>query len=136
CDNLIYGAYVVIDDERPDVIIYASGSEVYPSLKACDILRENNIKVRLVNVVSFELFRKQDENYKNYILGKNLKKVLRVSVEALSGFGWEEFVGIDGLKICMNDFGKSAPYKELFEYFGFSAHKIAEKIIKKINSSL
>lgn len=136
CDNLIYGAYVVIDEERPDVIIYASGSEVYPSLKACDILRENNIKVRLVNVVSFELFRKQDENYKNYILGKNLKKVLRVSVEALSGFGWEEFVGIDGLKICMNDFGKSAPYKELFEYFGFSAHKIAEKIIKKINSSL
>lgn len=136
CDNLIYGAYVIIDDERPDVIIYASGSEVYPSLKACDILRENNIKVRLVNVVSFELFRKQDENYKNYILGKNLKKVLRVSVEALSGFGWEEFVGIDGLKICMNDFGKSAPYKELFEYFGFSAHKIAEKIIKKINSSL
>ncbi|MEO0202794.1 MAG: transketolase [candidate division WOR-3 bacterium] len=127
-ENISYGAYVILDDENPDVIIYASGSEVYPSLKACEILREDNIRVRLVNVVSFELFRKQNEDYKNYILGKKLKKVLRVCVEALSGFGWEEFVGIDGIKICMNEFGKSAPYKQLFEYFGFTSYNIAKRI--------
>ncbi len=127
-ENISYGAYVILDDENPDVIIYASGSEVYPSLKACEILKEDNIRVRLVNVVSFELFRKQNEDYKNYILGKKLKKVLRVCVEALSGFGWEEFVGIDGIKICMNEFGKSAPYKQLFEYFGFTSYNIAKRI--------
>jgi len=129
-DNLIYGAYVVIEEENPDVIIFASGSEVYPSLKASEILKQNNIKVKLVNVVSFELFRKQSEEYKNSILRKDLKNVLRVSIEALSGFGWEEFVGLDGLKICMETFGKSAPYKVLFDYFGFTPEKIANKIIK------
>ncbi len=134
-ENLIYGAYVVLDDEKPDVIIYASGSEVYPSLKACELLKENGIRVRLVNVVSFELFRKQTEDYKNYILGKERENVLRVSVEALSGFGWNEFVGIDGLKICMEDFGKSAPYKVLFDYFEFTSSKIAEKIILRLRNT-
>ncbi|MEO0223669.1 MAG: transketolase [candidate division WOR-3 bacterium] len=135
-DNLIYGAYVVIEEENPDVIIFASGSEVYPSLKAAEILKQNNIKVKLVNVVSFELFRKQSEEYKNYILRKDLKNVLRVSVEALSGFGWEEFVGLDGLKICMETFGKSAPYKVLFDYFGFTPEKIANKILQAIRDKI
>ncbi len=135
-ENLIYGAYVILDDEKPDVIIYASGSEVYPSLEACKLLKEIGIKVRLVNVVSFELLRNQSEDYKNYILGKDLKNVLRVSVEALSGFGWDEFVGIDGIKICMEEFGKSAPYKVLFDHFGFTPSKIAEKIILRLKGHL
>ncbi|MCX7947620.1 MAG: transketolase [candidate division WOR-3 bacterium] len=131
-EKLVYGAYVILEDESPEVIIYASGSEVYPSMKACEILRGIGIRCRLVNVVSFELFKSQSEDYRNYILGKNLSNVLRVSVEALSGFGWEEFIGIDGLKISMNEFGKSGHYKDLFEHFGFTPKKIAFRILSKL----
>ncbi len=123
------GAYIIADAENPDVIIFSSGSEVYPSLKAKEILEEKGIRVRVVNVFSYELFEMQEEDYKNSVLSKDIKR--RVAVEAGKGLTWYRFTGEEGLVISLETFGKSAPGGQLMDHFGFTPEKIAERIIKK-----
>ena len=78
---------------------------------------------------SMEVFEEQSNEYKNEILPKSVRK--RVAVEALSGFGWERYIGLDGAKVTMDKFGASAPAKVLFEEFGFTAENVA-KTVKSI----
>ena len=77
---------------------------------------------------SMELFRMQDDSYKNKILPKEVKKV---SIEMASTFGWSEFTGDDGLNIGIDRFGISGKGEEVQEELGFSVEKIKEKIINK-----
>jgi transketolase len=125
--SALKGAYVIADTEgTPDVIVFASGSEVYPSLMAKEILEKEGIKVRVVNVFSFEVFEHQPKEYKDYILAPEVKK--RVAVEAGKGLLWYKFIGMDGLLTTLEEFGKSAPGDVLMDYFGFSPEKIARRI--------
>jgi len=125
--SALKGAYVIADTEgTPDVIVFASGSEVYPSLMAKEILEKEGIKVRAVNVFSFEVFEHQPKEYKDYILAPEVKK--RVAVEAGRGLLWYKFIGMDGLLITLEEFGRSAPGDLLMDYFGFSPEKIARRI--------
>jgi transketolase len=118
---------VIADTEgTPDVIVFASGSEVYPSLMAKEILEKEGIKVRVVNVFSFEVFEHQPKEYKDHILAPEVKK--RVAVEAGRGLLWHRFVGMDGHLITLEEFGRSAPGDLLMDYFGFSPEKIARRI--------
>ncbi len=123
------GAYIIAVEEDPEVIIYASGSEVYPALQAREILKDKGIKARVVNVFSFELFDLQDKDYKDKILSPDIGK--KVAIEAGRGLCWHKFVGDEGLIISVETFGKSAPGGQLMDYFGFTGEKIAEKILKK-----
>ncbi len=121
------GAYVIAEAEgTPDVIVFASGSEIYPSLMAKELLEKEGIKVRVVNVFSFELFEQQPKEYKNHVLAPWVQK--RVAVEAGRGLLWHRFVGIDGLLITLEEFGRSAPGDALMDHFGFSSEKIARRI--------
>ncbi|MEZ0361162.1 MAG: transketolase [Hydrogenobacter sp.] len=121
------GAYVLADTEgTPDVILFASGSEIHPSLEAKHLLEEEGIKVRLVNMVSFELFELQDENYRKEVIPSEVKK--RVAVEAGRSLCWYRYVGCEGLVIGIDEFGKSAPGDILMEYFGFTAENIAKRV--------
>ncbi|WP_448584193.1 transketolase [Thermocrinis sp.] len=121
------GAYILSDGgEETQVVIFASGSEVHPALKAKEILEEEGIKVSVVNVFSFELFQAQPEEYKRKVLMPEVKK--RVAVEAGRGLVWHKFVGVDGLIVSMEEFGKSAPGEKLMEHFGFTGEQIARRI--------
>jgi transketolase len=120
------GAYVLTEDEDFDTIVIATGSEVNTALGAVEILRKEGKKIRLVSMPSQELFLKQSKEYQESILPPSCKK--RVSVEAASTFGWQKFVGLDGLAIGLDHFGASAPAAKLAEEFGFTPEKIAEKI--------
>ena len=121
------GAYILLDsDELPEVILMASGSEVEPTLRAGEMLKEKGVKVRVVNMASFEVFEAQEEEYRRHVLPPEVRK--RVAVEAGRGLCWHRYVGLDGLVISLETFGKSAPGEKLMEYFGFSAEKIAEKV--------
>ncbi len=121
------GAYVLADtDGVPDLIIFASGSEVHPSISAMQILEKEGLKVKLVNVVSFEVFELQDQEYKRYVLSPEVKR--RVAVEAGRGMCWYKYVGSEGLVISIEEFGRSAPGDVLMEYFGFTGEKIARRI--------
>ena len=75
---------------------------------------------------SMDVFEKQSDEYKESVLPKSVRK--RVAVEALSGFGWDRYVGLDGDMIGMNRFGASAPYSKLFPYFGFTVENVVARV--------
>jgi len=123
------GAYVLADadNERPEVLLLATGSEVALCLEARARLQADGIQARVVSMPSWEVFeyycRKHPE-YREAVLPAAVKA--RVSVEQASEFGWERYVGSTGHKIGMNTFGASAPLKELQTKFGFTPERIVE----------
>ncbi len=126
-EGAIKGAYTLIDCEGlPDLIILASGSEVHPAIKVAEKLKEEGIRVRLINMLSFEVFENQDEEYKRNLIPKEVKR--RVAIEAGRGMCWYKYVGEDGLVISIETFGKSAPGDVLMDYFGFTPEKILGRI--------
>lgn len=119
------GGYVIDDCEgTADIILIATGSEVEIAAGAKAILEEKGKKVRIVSMPCVDLFEAQDDAYKESVLPKAVTK--RLSVEALSTFGWDRYVGSEGKAYGMTTFGASGPYKELYNYFGFTPEKVAE----------
>ena len=76
-----------------------------------------------------ELFDQQSEGYRNKILAETN---LVVSIEASETGYWKKYTGSNGLNFGINDFGKSAPYKKIYEHFGLDAEIIAKKIKAKL----
>ena len=120
------GAFVVDDEEDFDLVLLATGSEVNLALGAAKLLREEEVRVRVVSMPSQELFLQQDYDYQEEVLPSYCGAV--VSIEAASTFGWERFTGLDGLNIGLNHFGASAPYKVLADKFGFTPEGVVEQI--------
>ena len=128
--KLNYGAYVLKDSQGdPDIILLASGSEVGIALEAILLLQGKGIKVRLVSMPSFELFRSNSDEYRNSILPPACTK--RVAIEAAAKNDWYEFVGLDGLIIGVDQYGASAPSKTIAERYGFTTNNILHEINKK-----
>lgn len=124
------GAYVISDSEgSPDAIIIATGSEVELALETKKLLAENGKNIRVVSMPSMELFREQDEAYKEEVLPKEVTN--RISLEMGSTFGWAEWTGTDGLNIGIDTFGLSGKGDEVTAEFGFTPEKVAEKITNK-----
>jgi transketolase len=122
------GGYIV-DKEKgnsPDAILIATGSEVSLAMDAKKELEKDGIDARVVSILSWELFDKQDENYKEEILPKNITK--RVSIEAGSTFGWQKYIGSEGKCIGIDSFGASAPGPELMDRFGFNVGNVVETV--------
>ena len=119
------GAYVLSDCEgTADVILIASGSEVDLAVKAKEMLEAEGKKVRVVSMPSMDIFEEQSAEYRESVLPKAVRR--RVAVEALGGFGWDRYVGLDGTTVTMKSFGASAPAGELFKHFGFTAEHVAD----------
>ncbi len=126
------GGYIVRDSEKVDVIIIATGSEVGIAYDAYDLLKAKGIGARIVSMPCVELFEEQTAEYKESVLPASVTK--RIAVEASSDQSWYRYVGIEGKIIGMTEFGKSAPYAKLFDYYGFTAEnvaKTAEEILSK-----
>ena len=132
-ENVEKGGYVLNTDvENPDVILLASGSEVELVLGAAEELKKQNVAARVVNMVSFELFEAQSDEYKESVLPKNVNA--RVSVEAGLSFGWHKYLGLEGKAISLEHYGASAPAGVLFEKYGFTVDnvvKTALEVVKK-----
>jgi transketolase len=122
------GAYSVNNENFADISIFSSGSELSIANSVKNLLENNNLKVNLISVVSFELFFTQNSDYINSIIG-NTK--MMVAIEAASGFGWHRMIGSNGIFFGVSTFGKSAPYQDLYDYFGLTAEKIYQKIIQE-----
>ena len=123
--DALKGGYILEDCEgTPDMILIATGSEVELAAGAKSVLEEKGKKVRLVSMPCVDIFEEQTDEYKERVLPKDVTK--RVSVEALSTFGWDRYVGPEGKAIGMTTFGASGPYKTLFEFFGFTVDAIVE----------
>ena len=125
------GAYVIGKEENHlDAIIIASGSEVNLAMKAKKVLLEKGIDVRVVSMPCQEFFDQQDEQYKEAVLPNAMRK--RLSVEMASSFGWHKYVGLDGIVMSIDEFGRSAPANQVIESFGFTVDKVVENVEKLV----
>ena len=121
--DIMKGAYVIKEEEGElEKIVIATGSEVSLALEAAKNLKG----VRVVSMPSMELFDGQSSEYKEKILPSNITK--RISLEALSSFGWHKYIGMKGMAISIDSFGASGKGSEVFERFGFTAENIKRKI--------
>ena len=116
---------------NPEVTLIASGSEVQIAIDALNKLKQANINSKVVSMPCQELFDKQPKEYREKVIEKNSKKI---SIEASSIFGWEKYVGSDGASLGLKSFGKSAPYKSIYENFNLTSDSvvmIAKKMLGK-----
>jgi transketolase len=126
-EGLARGGYVLADSqaEKLDLILLATGAEVHLVLSAHEELSREGIGVRVVNMPSWGLFERQTPQYRDDVLPPSVEA--RLSVEAASPIGWHRYIGMKGDIICMEGFGASAPYKILFERFGFTVDEVVKR---------
>ncbi|MEE8186664.1 MAG: transketolase C-terminal domain-containing protein, partial [Nitrososphaerales archaeon] len=129
-DGLRKGGYTLSEarNGKPDIIIIATGSEVFRSIYAQEKLLEYDVNARVVSMPSWELFDLQPNDYQEKVLPPEIRK--RISVEAAATFGWEHYIGLDGISIGMTTFGASAPGDVALEKFGFTTENIVEKCLE------
>ena len=120
------GAYEILrSNKKINLTILASGSEVNLAKKVCENLAKNKIYSKVISVPCQEIFNNQSQSYRNKIL-KETKYIF--SIEAGRTDSWNKYVGKDGLTFGINDFGKSAPYEDIYNHFGLSVKNISFKI--------
>ena len=109
------GAYEILRTNREiELTILATGSEVNLAVEVSHKLATQNIYSKVISVPSFEIFNLQTEQYKRQIMNETKHKI---SIEAGVTEPWEKYVGENGICFGVDDFGKSAPGKDVFESF-------------------
>ena len=120
-----FGAYEVLrTNKKINLTIFASGSEVNLAIETSHKLAKDKIYSKVISMPCQDIFDQQLESYKKKILGESKFKI---SIEAASTNCWRKYVGTDGLTFGINAFGKSAPYKDIYKYFGLTSTNIATK---------
>ncbi len=120
------GGYVLAEAAGPlRAIIIATGSEVELATAAREQLAAAGIAVRVVSMPCTQVFDAQDATYREAVLPRG---VPRVAVEAGVSDLWHKYVGLEGRVIGIDRFGESAPFKDLFKFFGFSADRVAQAV--------
>ncbi|KAI1315533.1 Transketolase [Mortierella claussenii] len=123
-EKTLHGGYVLQEVESADVTLVGTGSEVSLCVDAAKLLKEKNIKARIVSMPSTTLFSEQSHEYRASVL---IDGVPTVSVEAMTTLGWDRYahesLGID-------TFGASGPFKEVYKHFGLVPDVVADKVEK------
>ena len=119
------GAYEVLRTRKKiHLTIIASGSEVNLAIETSHKLAKQKIYTKVISMPCQEIFDVQSKTYKNKIL-KESKNIF--AIEAGSKMSWEKYIG-NSLAFSIEDFGKSAPYKKIYDHFGLTSEKIAKRI--------
>ncbi len=129
-EGLLRGGYVVSDPAirvEPDVILIGTGSEVEIALEADALLGAEGVTARVVALPCWELFDAQDQEYRDSVLPPRIKA--RVAVEAGSSFGWERYIGDEGVIVAIDHFGASAPAGVLYREFGITAENVKKRAL-------
>ena len=120
-----FGAYEVLrTNKKIGLTILASGSEVNLAIETSHKLAKNKIYSKVISVPCQDIFDLQSRSYKEKILDETRFKI---SIEAASTDCWKKYVGAQGLTFGIDEFGKSAPYKDIYKYFGLTAETISKK---------
>jgi transketolase len=123
------GGYILAEADGPrQATLIATGSEVAIAMSARDALAADGIKTAVVSLPCWELFAQQEEAYRSEVLGG----AVRVGIEAAGDFGWERWLGPDGIFIGMHGFGASAPAEDLYRHFGITPEAVAAAVRKRI----
>jgi transketolase len=119
------GAYKIAGEDKADVVIFATGSEVATAVEALPLLKAKGISGKVVSVPSLELFEAQSDDYKASVIGQ---PKARVAIEAGIGLSWQKLLGERGIFVGMHSFGASAPAEQLYEYFGITPQGVVEAV--------
>ena len=123
------GAYEVLrTNKKINLTILASGSEVNLALEVSHKLAKDKIYSKVISMPCMELFELQSKSYKNKILEETKFKI---SIEAGSSDCWKKYLGDKGIAFGIDEFGKSAPYKDIYKHFGLEGTNI-KNITKKL----
>ena len=124
------GAYLVnITSHESNVTLIASGTEVELALEVQNKLKENNIHSKVISMPCMELFDEQSKEYKQDLIEEDS---LVVTLEAGSIASWQKYIKNKGLNLGIDQFGESAPYKEVYDHFNLTEEKITSFIQKKL----
>lgn len=122
------GAYIVKHEKsNPDFTLLATGSEVSLAVAVAEELEKLGKAVRVISMPCWVIYEKQSQEYKESLLGGDIGQ--RVSIEAGVELGWHKYIGRDGIAICLERFGASAPAGALAKEFGFTVEDILERIL-------
>ncbi len=125
------GAYEILRTKSEiDLTILATGSEVSLAIKVSQKLATENIYSKVVSMPCHELFDKQEKNYRSKILNETKYKI---SIEASTTDYWKKYIGENGIAFGIDNFGKSAPYKKIYEHFGLTTERIVKKVKGMLN---
>ena len=125
-----FGAYEILrTGDNINVTIIATGSETSLAVEVGHKLATDGIYSKIISMPCHELFDQQSEGYKNKILAET---EIVISIEASETSYWKKYTGKNGLNFGLSDFGKSAPYKEIYKHFGLNTESIIKKIKEKI----
>ncbi len=120
------GGYIVAGDiNNTDIAIFSTGSELSIALSTKEILEKNGLNITVISLLCLELFFQQEPSYMQNILSHSK---LKVAIEAGCSQGWHRIIGENGLFFGVEQFGHSAPYADLYTYFGLTPHNIAKQI--------
>ena len=129
---MLIRAYEVLrTNKKIHLTILASGSEVNLAIEVGHKLAKDKIYSKVISMPCMELFDLQSKSYKNNILKETEYKI---SIEAGSSDCWEKYINSKGIAFGINTFGKSAPYKNIYKYFGLESKNIkniTKKLLKK-----
>jgi transketolase len=130
-EGMAKGAYIVYASKgNPDFTLFSTGSELHLAVEAASRLEKIGKKSRVISMPCWALFEKQSDDYKDSVCGGDIG--IRVAIEAGSELGWHKYIGIDGVAICMESFGHSAPAEDLAIEFGFNVDAIVERLIASV----
>ena len=128
--NIVKGGYI-LSGNKGKVLLLATGSEVELAMQVKKILQTQNIEAVVASFPCVEQFEKQTTKYKNDLLSR---APIKVSIEASNDNIWYKYIGKNGLKISVENFGKSAKSTDLDVYFGFTPNIVANKIKKHLKN--
>lgn len=127
-EGVFFGGYILRREKsQADFTLFATGSEVQLAIDVAKALEKQGKHVRVISMPCFEVFEKQDDAYKEEVVGGNLGK--RIAIEAGVSLGWHRYIGSDGIAICMESFGLSAPIGDVANEFGFTVDAILDRIL-------
>lgn len=120
------GGYIVSKEQGEDFdgILLASGSEVSLAIEAQASLLESGIDVRVVSMMSMEVFEAQSSEYRESVLPNDKRK--RLAIEAGTTQPWYKYIGLDGKHVTIDTFGHSAPGEKVYEEYGFSVENVVK----------
>ncbi len=122
------GAYIVKKGRsKPHFTLIATGSELSLAINVSEELEKLGKSVRVISMPCWEIFEQQDTEYKESLFGGDIGQ--RVSIEAGVDLGWHKYIGRDGIAICIDRFGESAPAGDLTKEFGFTVEDVLERIL-------
>ncbi len=132
-NKALRGGYILIAEDKSKAVDYTligTGSELSLAVDVAERLKSTHGKnVRVVSLPCFRQFENQDESYRNKVLGGDLGQ--RVCLETGVSFGWDRYIGPQGIAITIDEFGRSAPIADVMQYFGFTADQVIERLMTR-----